>query len=153
MSHKAIRTLIEETAKSLQDDIDYTYGIDTDFNQKEKRAFSFINTSLLSAVPAYRSNNDTTNYMKQWRVEMAFVKIDDTDSPPEKYAAILDEMDILVDTFINRLNFFTPLSGTFLIQSISQNPVVKVMADILTGYSVSFQMLVSDNFEYCEDCP
>ena len=151
MSHKAIRLLIEDTVKALQDDIDYTYGRLTDFNQKEKKMFTFVNTSPLEAIPGYRSNNNTTNYMKAWGVEMAFVKI--CASNPEKYTEALDEMDALVDSFLNRLNFFELQSDQLTVQSVSQSPRINVLADIVTGYVLTFQMLVSDNFDYCVDCP
>jgi hypothetical protein len=151
VSHKAIRLLIEDTVKALQDDIDYTYGRETDFNQKEKKMFTFVNTSPLVAVPAYRSDNGTHNYMKAWSVEMVFLKI--CKGTPEKYIEVLDEMDGLVDSFLNRLNFFESQSDQLIIQSINQQPAINVMADILTGYVLTFQMVVNDNFEYCVDCP
>jgi hypothetical protein len=152
VSHKAIRTLIEDTAKSLQDDIDYTYAKETDFNQARNKAFTCVNTSPLRAVPGYASNNGTTNYMKRWFVEMVFFKIDTEDSDPEVYAAILDEMDGLIDSFINKLNFFMNSSNTLLIQSISQDPAIKATSHILTGFTLSFQLLVNDNFDYCVNC-
>ena len=150
MSHQSIRLLIEDTVKALQDDIDYTYGRKTDFNQKGKSLFTFVNTSPLVAVPGYRANNGTTNYMKAWSVEMVFLRI--SAQTPEKYIEVLDEMDGLVDDFLNRLNFFESQSDQLVVQSINQQPVINAMADILTGYLLTFQILVNDNYEYCVDC-
>lgn len=153
MSHKSIRLLIEDTAKSLQDDIQYSYGKDTDFNQEQKRSLTLINTSPLSAVPSYRVNG-TFNYMKAWSIEMAFYAIDSPASIGDEYAGILDRMDLLVDQFVNKLNFFSEKSDTLIIQNISQTPFIKATADILTGYILTFQILVNDNFDYCSinDC-
>jgi len=151
MSHKSIRKLIEDAATGLQDDIDYTYGKTTDFNQEEKKSFTYINTSPLNSIPGFRT--DGTNYMKQWNVQMAFLKIDKEDSDQEDYSQILDEMDKLVDRFIVNLNFFQAKSDSFVLTVTSQDPAIKVMADIVTGWILSFNILVNDDFEYCEDCP
>lgn len=153
MSHKSIRKLIEDTARSLQDDIQYSYGKDTDFNQEKKKSFTLINTSPLTATPAYRVNG-TSNYMKQWNVEMAFYSFDVESSIGSEYSEILDRMDPLVDQFINKLNFFSLKSDSLIIQGINQTPFIKVTADILTGYILTFQLIVNDDFDYCSinDC-
>lgn len=151
MSHKAIRQLIESTARSLQDDIQYSYGTEADFALNKEKSLFLIHTDPLVAVPGYRSNNSTTNFMKQWGVAMAFWHHDEMSSSMEEYAEILDFADSMVDKFINKLNFFTPLSGTFILQGFNQLPFVK-MTNIGTGYTLTFQMLVSDNFDYCDPC-
>lgn len=151
MSHKAIRTLIEETAKSLQDDIQYSYGTQADFDLNIKKALTLINTSLLTASPSYTVNG-VSNFMKLWRIQMAFCYQPVQQYGSTDYEKHLDDMDGLVDSFINRLNFFTPMSGTFVIQSINQEPFVGLFSALLTGYILTFNMLVSDDFQYCIDC-
>lgn len=135
---------------SLRDDIDYTYAKQSDFNQQEKKNFVFVNCAPLSASPGFQTDG-VENYMKLWTVEMIFVKRDSSGSPPEQYTKILDECDELVDRFVNALNLLEP--GDFTIRSITQRPAIQVLAEILTGYFLSFQLFVSDQFEYCEDCP
>jgi len=151
VSHKSIRKLIQDTALGLQDDIHYSYGKTTDFNQEEKKKLLMVNTSLLTASASYRDNN-VSNYMKQWTVQMVFYKFDTEDSTAEDYSKILDETDHLVDRFINDLNMFVYDSDKIVITSVSQQAVVKVLADILTGHMLTFQMLVNDDFEYCKEC-
>ena len=151
MSHYSIRKLIQDTATGLQDDIHYSYGKDTDFNQEQKNRFLLVNTSLLTATAGYRVNN-VSNYMKQWTVQMVFYKFDREDSTAEEYSKILDQTDKLVDQFINDLNLYSQDSNDIIIQGISQQPFVKVMADILTGHMLTFQMLVNDTFDYCKEC-
>ena len=151
MSHYSIRKLIQDTATGLQDDIHYSYGKDTDFNQEQKNRFLLVNTSLLTATAGYRVNN-VSNYMKQWTVQMVFYKFDREDSTSEEYSKILDQTDKLVDQFINDLNLYSQDSDSIVIQGVSQQPFVKVMADILTGHMLTFQMLVNDTFDYCKEC-
>ncbi len=153
MSHKSIRKLIEDTARSLQDDIQYSYGKESDFNQEKKRSTTLINTSPITSTSAYRVNG-VFNYMKQWNVEMAFYAIDVESSIGEDYAEILDRLDPLVDQFINRLNSFSSKSDSLVIQGINQTPFIKATADILTGFILTFQIIVNDDFDYCSinDC-
>lgn len=151
MSHKSIRQLIQDTATGLQDDIHYSYGKTSDFNQEQKNKFLMVNTSPLTASAAYR-NNGVTNYMKQWGVEIAFYKFDKEESTGEEYALILDQTDSLVDKFINNLNFYSLKSDDILVQGMNQQPFVKVTADILTGHILTFQLLANDDFDYCRDC-
>ena len=151
MSHKSIRQLLQDTATGLQDDIHYSYGKTTDFNQEQKDKFLMVNTSPLTASAGYRNNN-ATNYMKQWGVEIAFYKFDTADSTGEEYAVILDQTDALVDKFVNNLNFYSLKSDSIIIQSVNQTPFIKATTDILTGHILTFQLLVNDDFDYCRDC-
>jgi len=107
-------------------------------------------------VPVYADNN-VSNYMKTWSVNMAFYQLDNEGSTQDDYAKILDEMDGYVDNFINKLNFYSLNrkidSDEIILTSISQPPFIKATADILTGYLLTFQMQVSDQFNYCGlDC-
>lgn len=150
MSHKSIRKLIEDTVKNVRDDIHYSYGKTTDFNQSEKNAFVYVNTDPLNAVPSYRTEN--YNYMKQWNVQMVFYKQDSEASPPDEYSVILDEVDDLVDRFLNRLNFFQSQSDSITITITGQNSFIKATAHILTGWIVTLQILAQDDFNYCPEC-
>lgn len=151
MSHKSIRQLIQDTATGLQDDIHYSYGKTTDFNQEQKNKFLMVNTSPLTASASYRVNG-VTNYMKQWGVEIAFYKFDIESSTGEEYALILDQTDSLVDKFINNLNFYSDKSDDILIQGMNQQPFIKATSEILTGHILTFQLLANDDFDYCKEC-
>lgn len=156
MSHKGIRLLIEDTAKSLGDDVQFTYARTSDFNILKDKRYPFITLDPLSAVPVY-ANNNVSNYMKTWAVSMAFYQLDSDASTQEDYAKILDEMDGYVDNFLNKLNFYSLNrnidSDEIILTSISQPPFIKATADVLTGYLLTFQMQVTDQFNYCGlDC-
>lgn len=149
MSHKAIRTLLEETALSLADDIQFSYGTETDFNQSEKKGSILINVAPLVSVPTYTVNG-VFNYQKQWNVEMVFYKVDN--SQEIEYTQILDELDELVDRFTNNLNSFQEKSDQIVIQAMNQTPFIKATAEILSGWLLTFQILAMDDFDYCRDC-
>jgi len=105
MSHKGIRSLIEDTAKSLGNDIQFTYARTSDFNQTPQERYPFITLDLLTSTPVYAIDS-TRNYMNRWSCNMAFYQPDKEESIQEEYALILDQMDDLADRFINKLNFY-----------------------------------------------
>lgn len=156
MSHKGIRELIEATALSLGDSIQFTYGRTSDFNMMRDKKYPYITLDPLSAAPTYTDNN-VFNYMKTWSVGMGFYELDKEASTQDEYKKILDDMDSLVDMFINKLNFYSDsqkiTSNQFVLTGISQQPFIKATADILTGYLLTFSMQVNDQFNYCAlDC-
>ena len=152
MSHRDVRQFIEDTAKSLATDIQFTYARTSDFNIIKDKKYPYIVLDPLSSTPAF-SNEGVSNYTKAWACSMAFYQLDDMASTADQYKLILDQMDSYVDKFINKLNRYSTMSDEVLIQNISQTPFIKTTADVLTGYLLSFTLLVSDQFEYCEiDC-
>lgn len=150
MSHKSIRLLIQDTAKSLADNIQFTYARTSDFNVMRDKKYPFITLDPIASAPQFATDG-VTNYMKAWTCQMAFYQLDKEGSTQEEYAPILDEMDSYVDKFINKLNTFTHDSDKLVIQSINQQPFVKATADILTGYLLTFTLFVEDTFDYCAD--
>lgn len=153
MSHKGIRLLLEDTAKSLGDGIQFDYGRTSDFDQLRDKKYPFISVTPLSATAAYAVNN-VSNYSKTYQVQMAFYQLDKTASGQDEYALILDEMNALADQYINKLNFFMDKcnidSDTIILTGMNQQPFIKATADILTGYLLNFSLQVSDTFNYCE---
>lgn len=152
MSHKGIRLLIEDAAKSLGDSIQFTYGRTSDFNVMRDKEYPFIQCDPLVSVPTYTVNN-VSNYMKAWTAQIGFYQLDKEESDQDQYKLILDEMDKLVDSFVNKLNLYSHktniTSDDILITGIRQEPFIKGTADILTGYLLTLTITVSDQFNYC----
>lgn len=153
MSHKGIRLLIQDAAQSLGDDIQFDYARTSDFNvTASAQRYPFITLDLLSAIPAYTING-VSNYMKTWLCSMAFYGLDTAGSTQDEYEKILDDMDSFVDKFLNKLNFYTEQSDTVLISSVNQTPFVKATSANLTGFTLTFQLQQTDQFNYCGlDC-
>lgn len=150
MSHKSIRKLFEDTAKSLGDDIQFTYARPSDFNLLRDKRYPFISLDPLRSTSIFATNN-TYNYTKTWFALMAFYELDNADSVQEDYSILLDSADILVDRFLGKLNFYSEQSDSIIIQNISQDPFIKATADYLTGYSLSLQIIVPNDWDYCKD--
>lgn len=151
MSHKSVVNLIKETAQSLADNIKFGYGLDTDFNVQRDKSYPFIWLDPLTASPEYTVNN-TENYQKTWNVRMLFYQLDYKDSLPDQYSKILNDMDTIVDMFVQQLNgAYSWETGpvTLTLSSISQQPFIKATGDILTGWIVTFNLTVPDDFNYC----
>lgn len=153
MSHLGIRTLIEDAARSLGDDIQFTYARTSDFNVMRDKRYPFITLDPLSAVPAYAVDG-VQNYSKTWTANMAFYELDNMASTQDEYVKILDEMDEFVDRFVNKLNFYSLRSDMIVISGINQTPFIKQTADVLSGYLITFNLEVMDDFNYCglDDC-
>lgn len=153
MSHKGIVSLFEDVSKKLGDDIEFLYGRTSDFNQLRINNQTAINLSPLRATPAY-TDNDTQNYSKTWSVALGFYQMDKIASTPAEYQKILDDLDEMVDKFVNTLNFYMLKSDTIVIRNIRQDPFIKALADQLTGWIVTFDIQVNDDFNYCglNDC-
>lgn len=149
MSHKGIRLLIQDTAQSLGDDIQFDYGRLSDFNTgASDQRFPFILLNPLSSIPAYTVNG-VSNYMKTWICSIDFFGIDHTGSISAEYAKILDDADDLIDKFLNKLNFYSLKSDTITMSNMNQLPFIKTTSAILTGYTLSFQLQQADDFNYC----
>lgn len=152
MSHKGIRSLIEDVSKSLGNDIQFTYARTSDFNLLRDKRYPFISCDPITAAAVYTDNN-VSNYMKTWSCQMAFYQLDKEGSDQDEYKLILDFTDDLVDKFINKMNFYAfgacVDSDDIIITGINQTPFVKATSDILTGHILSFQVQVTDQFNYC----
>lgn len=151
MSHKGIRLLIENVSRSLADDIEFAYGRRSDVNAIRDKQYPFISLDPPSAASTF-SDNDTFNYSKTWSVQMAFYGLDDAASSGDEYKEILDKCDVLVDKFITKLNFTSQDDIGIVITNINQTVFIKALADCLTGYILSFNVQVPDNWDYCRDC-
>jgi hypothetical protein len=152
VSHKGIRLLLEDTARSLGDDIQFDYGRTSDFNQLRDKRYPFISSGLFTAQPSFAVNN-VTNYSKLWRGEVTFYNLDKEDSGQDQYALILDEMDDLLDRFVNKLNTYSYntciTSDDIVITFGQQTAFIKATADILTGWIIPIEIRVTDDFNYC----
>lgn len=149
MSHKGVRMLIEATAKSLGDDVQFTYARTSDFNVMRDKRYPFITLDPLRATPSFSVDN-VFNFSKLWVASMAFYELDKESSTGDEYALILDLTDNLVDRFINKLNLYN--DNILVLTSISQEPFIKATADILTGHLLTLTIQVPDDFDYCNEC-
>lgn len=78
---------------------------------------------------------------------------DRSDSNNDESKQILDAQDTIVDRYTQVLDDWYERSydtmGAFTIENDAQTPFYKEDADIHTGWLLSFQMVVSDDFAYC----
>lgn len=153
MSHKSVVSLIEDVSKSLSDAVQFGYGRRSDFNSLRDKAEQIIWLLPLNATPTFNNNGNTETFQKTWNIILVFLAIDKTDSNHDDYKKILDSMDELLDKFIIRLNDYSMNShdvvGAVTLRNFQQLNQIKGDADILTGWILSFQMTVSDDFNYC----
>lgn len=153
MSHKSVVALIQDTVSKLGDGIEFGDGRTSDFNIQGHQAKNIIWLDPLNAQPAYTVNG-VSNYQKLWNVNLIFYQKDRVDSSPKEYNNILSSTDVILDKFVNTLNFFIDGSDDLVISGFNQQNFIKVTAHVLTGWTLTFNLLVPDSFEYCieHDC-
>ena len=154
MSHLAVRTLISDTLKSIDDSVLFAYSRASDFNSLGKREDKRVQLDPLKQSLEF--TNGSYNLSKTYQVGMVFYRLDSLQGDEETTASILDEMDVLSDKFINKLNFIfnedttTDISAQHSeLKSFKKESAIKVTADCLSGWIVSFSITVPDSFDYC----
>lgn len=153
MSHSAVRAFIEAKATGLSTSVQFGYGRASDFNQIKGKQYPYVWCDPLTSTI---NITDGLVVTETYRVNMVFYKYDAADSTEAAYKLILDQTDDLVQEFIRDINedltlgsVATLTTGNTEIANISKQPVIKVMADVLTGWIVTFDLTVPDKFDYC----
>lgn len=159
MSHKKVRLYIENIARSLGDNVQFTYARASDFNVMRDKKYPFVVLDPLTSTPEY---SDTGILFINWNVQLAFYEIDDASSDQDQYSSILDDMHELVMQFMARLNLSeneaSYTSSGFGIgdsaypSGITMQPFIKVGADILTGWILGFSLNVYTHNCIDNDC-
>lgn len=152
MSHASVRLLLHDVAKSLADDIEFGYGRKSEFNILSGTTPSkrWIWLLPLTASGRFKTNPTRT---KRWNVAILFLEQDTSDATHDDSAHILDNQDALLSRFSQALDDWYLRSedalGALAIENDSQDPFYKDNSDIQTGWLLRFQLVVSDDFEYC----
>jgi hypothetical protein len=151
MSHLAVRTLIEDVAKSLADNIQFGYGRHTEFNQITNKRYPYIWLLPLNASRRFPSTEGTKT--KIWRVSIMFLALDKADSNEKETAAIHDNLDVFVDRFLEALDGWTHKPEVevddYAISNDNQIPFYKDNTDVNSGWLLTFDITIPDYFDYC----
>lgn len=157
--HRAVRTLLRDTATSLADNVVFTYARASAANQISKNKDHMIRLDPLNQ--SVDPTESGYNFTKTYKVGLVFYGYDKKDGTEEDTALVLDAMDELSDKFLNKLNLFTMGEDSELTQgsiaheqvelkNITKQSFIKVFVDVLSGYIVQFDMVVPDTFDYCK---
>ena len=151
MSHKSVRLLLKDVAKSLSDKVQFGYGRRSEFNLIDQKRYPYIWVLPLTAGRRFINNDGTKT--KTWNVAIVFLDQDTADADAKQTEKIHDNLDTFVDQYLQRLDDFaqqsTDVIGEVTIRNDNQTPFYKDDADIHSGWLVTFQLTVSDDFEYC----
>lgn len=151
MSHRAIRCLIGDATKSLDDKIQFGYGRRSDFNIPNNKSYPFVWMLPLTAVTTIP--DDGAGITKAWNIILVIIDIDKSGSTEKEFDKILDRMDDIGEQLIRRVDDWyrsgDDIVGSLTIRSVNQTSIIKEDSDIHTGWLYSFQMITSDDFDYC----
>lgn len=117
----------------------------------EKKRYPYIWLLPLTGSRRYINNESTKT--KTWSIALVFLDQDKADANEKESERILDAQDLIVDRYLQQLDDWYERSydtiGAFTIQNDNQQPFYKDDADIHTGWLLTFQIVVADDFEYC----
>lgn len=151
MSHQSVRLLLEDVAKSLSDKVQFGYGRRSEFNMIENKRYPYIWLLPLSA--SRRFINDDGTRTKTWNVAIVFLDADRADANAKETERIHDEQDLVVDKYLQALDDWFERSydtiGPVTLRNDNQQPFYKDDAGIHSGWLLTFQLTVSDDFNYC----
>jgi hypothetical protein len=153
MSHKSVRQLIRDTAKSLGDSVQFVYARKTDFNAIRDKKYPFIQLELLNSNASFTNNTLTSSYP----VAMTFYELDSLTGSEDSTTNILDATDDLAQSFIRKMNIFSfdeddtvsISTKNIMLSNVKFQSFVKMTTDCLTGWILTFDMEVPDDFDYC----
>lgn len=158
MSHKAVRLLLQDVARSLGNKVQFGYGRLSDFNAIKDKKYPYVWADPLEIAPSF--TEDRYNYTKIFDVSVNFMTMErEGEAATEKdYPLNMDDMSDLADQFINKLNADSPgaedntislATQKLLITGMNLSPYIKRFSDVVTGYNLSFKLTVPDTFDYC----
>jgi len=152
MSHASVKLLLHDVAKSLADNVQFGYGRRSEFNMITQKRYPYIWLLPLTASRRFTGTNNPTK-TKTWNVSIIFMDQDRADANEKESELLLDQQDVWVDKYTQRLDDWYEMTsdttGAFTIQNDNQTPFYKDDSDIHTGWLLTFQMIVPDDFEYC----
>ena len=151
MSHASVKLLLQDVAKSLADSMQFGYGRRSEFNMITNHKYPYI--WLLPLTAARRFVPNSTTHTKTWNVAIIFLDLDKADADEKQSEKILDSMDVLVDRYTQTLDDWFERSydtmGAITIQNDLQQPFYKDDSGVHTGWLLTFQLVVPDDFTYC----
>lgn len=152
MSHLSVRTLLYDVAKNLADNQQFGYGRRSEFNMIENKSYPYIWLLPLTASRRFISTDNLTRTMT-WNCALVFLDMDSADAKEDQSDKLLDEQYETAQKYMQALDDWSYRSsdtlGPVTIQNDLMAPFYKDDSGIHTGWLVTFQMVVSDNFEYC----
>ena len=155
MSHKSVREFIRDRVIAIRDDLKFGYGRSTDFNQIKDKKYPWV---WLDPLQSTINLIEDGGFTETYSLNLIFYRYDKPDSKEDEYKLILDQTDDIVQAFIRYLHNDmvddTSSSVVFTthntaISNVNKTPVIKVTADCLTGWVLTFDLTVPDKFDYC----
>ena len=156
MTHSSVVTLLEDTAKSLGDNVRFGYGALDDFNSISNKVFPFIWLNPLKGE--FMTNDSGPNSTVDFECELFFMDADNPKGAERDTADTWDKSHDLMSQFVFKLNRFI-MDDSEYTDDISSNLVLlenvrfesgrKATGDALSGWTLKFNLLVPVEFDYC----
>jgi hypothetical protein len=152
MLYQSLYSLLSTTASSLPFDNEFHHGRGSDINVfSNNNRQTLIWLSPMVATGSFP--NKLNRLFKAYRIELAFYQRDAIDNTNEQTRDILYTADKVLTKYLLDLNDEVVDIDNGVddveITNINQEPFIRVTSHILTGFLVTFNITLPDDFNYC----
>jgi len=145
---KAVRELFEGVVGGLTAHLGFDFGMRPDMNKFNEEKMLDIVWMLPTMYTASFPQN--MKLFKNYSVVLYFCRQDKLDSSNDQRRDIIESMDPNVEQFLISLKFtLDNLPYDHELNTIRVEPFFQATDDVLTGKSLSFNLQIQDDFEYC----
>jgi hypothetical protein len=154
VTHESVITLLEDTAKSLGDSVQFGYGALEDFNTIPNKTFPFVWVYPMKGE--FAKLGQSVSSIVEFDVEVNFVVLDSVSGAEYETAKAWDDAFQLMEKFIHKLDQYilnydpqVPSSDIVELDRIRFESGRKATGDVLSGWKLGFLLKVPTQFEYC----
>ena len=154
MTHESVLTLLEDTAKSLGDSVQFGYGALEDFNTIPNKTFPYIWVYPMKGE--FPKLGQSVGSIVEFDIEVNFVVLDSVSGAEFETAKAWDDAFQLMEKFVHKLDQFilnydpsVPSSDIIELERLRFEAGRKATGDVLTGWKLGFVMKIPTQFEYC----
>ena len=155
-SHESLVLFIKDVARSLADNVRFGYGSLDEFETLRNKRYPYIWLDPLEGGFPEGESKISSNI--SWKVSIKFLKLDDKSGNESETATIWDETFELMEQFIHKLdekilgdedNIDDIQSNNIEISNTSFKTHRKVSSDLVSGWTVTFELITNTEFSYC----
>ena len=154
MTHESVITLLDDTAKSLGDSVQFGYGALEDFNTIPNKTFPYVWVFPMKGEFAKQGQN--VGSIVEFDIEVNFIVLDSVTGNHYETAKAWDDAFQLMEKFAHKLDQFVngydpkvPSSDIIELDRLRFEAGRKSTGDVLSGWKLGFLLRVPTQFEYC----
>lgn len=155
MVHSSVISLFEDSAKSLSDTVVFGYGALSDFASIKNKRMPYVWVDPIEG--GFPVTDSLVSSSVTFKASINFLDFDDPKGNEDETARTWDKMFNLMEQFIHKLDQFL-LNNDEIDDVVSDKVELsnvrfvsrrKGTDDVLSGWTLTFDMTVPSDFNYC----